>query len=94
MTYIHKRKVTDKRNYFLKYKNIEKEDVVIRTHSKRVFLKHLRTIKFLKPFPRVYLRVSYGKHEDAFGIYQTFYNDGDYFSFIDLVTAFEAFDEK
>lgn len=97
MTYIHKGNISDRskvsENYVLKvYKN-GLVDRVVRTHSKRLFLTRLRSLKFLKAFPRVYLRVSYGKHEDVYGKIQYFYNDGDYESYKELIGAYDAFTE-
>jgi hypothetical protein len=41
-----------------------------------------------------YLKVSYGRFEDAFGQTTEFYNDGTYTNKRDLMKAFNAFTEK
>jgi len=65
----------------------------VRTHSKRRFLNHLRTIKWQYKGIKVYIRVSYGKKVDVFGKLSTFYNDGLYENKEDLWSAFNAFKE-
>ena len=64
------------------------------THSRRRFLYHIGTINWQLRGLRVSLRVSYGKHKDAFNKMSDFLNEGDYFSKEDLLQAFEAFDER
>lgn len=97
MTYIHKRDFQkcyiNSQNYVAKCYKIRGYERLLRTHSKRLFLTHLRSFKNLKPFPKVYLRVSYGKHEDVHGKIQYFYNDGVYESYKELISSYDAFTE-
>ena len=55
------------------------------THSKRIFLKKIRTINWQDHELRVYLRVNYRKG---------FHNEGDYDNEEDLWFAFKVFTEK
>lgn len=64
-----------------------------RTHSRRRFLKYLRTIKWQEGHISAYLRINYGKYEDNFGQVVPFYNDGEYKNENDLWKAFTAFTE-
>lgn len=64
------------------------------THSKRRFLNQLRAINWKDKPLKVYLRVSYGKHEDVWGKLSSFYNDGWYENEKDLWLAFNAFSEE
>jgi len=64
----------------------------VATHSKRVFCRHLRSIKWQNGIS-CYLRVSYGRAFDVFGKKQTFWNAGVYKNQKDLMTAFEIFTE-
>jgi len=64
------------------------------THSKRRFLNRLRTINWEDKLLKVYLRVSYGKHEDVWGKFSSFYNDGWYENEEDLWLAFNTFSEE
>ena len=65
-----------------------------RTHSKRRFLKRIGTINWKEGVEKVYLRVSYGKGLNAFGKVTTFYNDGEYNTREDLLSALTAFTER
>jgi hypothetical protein len=66
----------------------------IRTHSKRELYTHLRSINWKKLNLKTYLRVSYGKHLDVWGKYDTFYNDGWFNTKDDLEWAIQAFIEE
>lgn len=57
----------------------------VQTHSLRSFTNSLRTINWLEPHLKVYLRVSYG---------EGYFNDGLYEKEKDLWLAFNAFKEK
>lgn len=81
-------------NFTYKLIKNSKEVERLRTHSKRLFLSRLRTIKWTTHLLRVYLRVSYGKRIDVFGKLVTFYNDGVYENKKDLWLAFNAFTEE
>ena len=72
---------------FFALKVIKNSEVVKKytTHSKKRFIKNLRTINWEDGLLKVYLKVNYGKH---------FYNDGVYENEIDLWFAFKAFTEK
>lgn len=61
------------------------------THSKRRFLNRIRTINWGSSGLKVYVRVSYGKHENDSGKRTTFYNDGWYESKEDLWLTLSAF---
>lgn len=63
------------------------------THSKRLFYKKIRTLKWKKGVEKVYLRVYYGKGIDNFGKVVDFYNEGEYTTKKDLLFAFSAFTE-
>ena len=78
------------------YKVIKNGRVVgnVRIHSKRLFLRRLRSINWGSGAPSVYLRVSYGKRVNNFGRLITFYNDGIYKNNEDLWGAFNAFIEE
>ncbi len=52
------------------------------THSKRLFLKKLRTIKFVEDGLKVFIRVNYG--DDS-------HNEGEYETEIDVWNAVNAF---
>ncbi len=78
-------------NFTLKvFKNGKSIDQV-RTHSIRLFLKHLRTINWEQGGIKTYIRVSYGKKTCVRGCVCTFYNDGFYETKDDLQLAFAAF---
>lgn len=67
------------------------------TSHKRSFLNQLRSLNFKelkknKPYC-IFLRVSYGQHEDVWGEKTTFFNDGRYLTKKDLWQAFNAFTE-
>lgn len=64
------------------------------THSKRRFLKKLRTINWEVGHFKVYLRIGYGKLLDYYGKLSNFYNEGEYNNKNDFWLAFEAFIEK
>lgn len=64
------------------------------THSKRRFNNRIRTINWQNRPLKVYLRVSYGVGEDVFGKMVNFYNDGEYETKNDLLSALSAFTEK
>ena len=81
------------KNYTLKVFNNRKITGKVRTHSVRLFLTHLRSIKWEKS-TSVYLRVSYRKKIDSQGKLSTFWNDGDYDNKSDLMWAFNAFNEE
>ncbi len=66
----------------------------VQTHSIRVFLPHLRSIKWQDRGIKAYFRVSYGVKLTNQGSLETFYNDGWYESKDDLVLAYEAFTEN
>lgn len=66
--------------------------VRVSTHGIRRFLTHLRTLSFKKSIEKAYLRVSYGKFKNGFGV-ETFYNDGWFSTRKDLLHAFNAFNE-
>lgn len=55
------------------------------THSKRIFLKKIRSIKFTESNLKVYLRVNYGKGLN---------NEGEYETENELWQAFKAFTER
>jgi len=80
-------------NYTFKVIENEREISKCQTHSKRRFLRRIRTINWQNRHPTVYLRVSYGKHKNVFGKTVTFYNDGEYSNPEELLNAFTAFDE-
>lgn len=63
------------------------------THSKRRFYNRIRTINWQNNPLKVCLRVNYGKRECNFGCICNFYNDGEYETPKDLMTALEAFTE-
>jgi hypothetical protein len=63
------------------------------THSKRRFYNQIGTINWQDCPLKVYLRVSYGRGEDAFGKTVAFYNDGTYETKEELLQALEAFTE-
>jgi len=73
------------KNYTLKVTRNNEEIQRVSTHSIRTFLKHLRSIKFLKHDIEVYLRVSYKPN---------WFNDGVYKTKKDLWFAFEAFNNE
>ena len=75
------------------YKNGKLVDRV-RTHSKRQFTTHLRTINWQNSPLRVYIRVSYGKNKCIKGCLCTFYNDGWYEDEKELLKAVKAFMEE
>jgi len=81
------------KNYTLKV--IKKHEKVegIRTHSIRLFIKHLRTINW-ENNPLIYLRVSYGKHMAHGGNIVTFYNDGFFSDKKELEETFKAFNDE
>jgi len=66
---------------------------MVRTHSIRRFLNHLRTINWQDKAIKTYLRVNYGKKVDVFGKLSTFYNDGWYDKVVNMWLAFNAFTE-
>lgn len=80
------------KNYTLKVLITGEKVDEIRTHSKRLFTTHLRTIKWQNN-PSVYLRVSYGKKLNHKNTLVTFFNDGWYETKQDLHEAFIAFNE-
>ena len=81
-------------NFTIKVSQNDKVIDNIRTHSIRLTLKHLRTIKWQSIGTKLYLRVSYGKKKDQSGKYSTFFNDGNYENKKDLWEAFDAFTER
>lgn len=84
----------DKLNFTLKvFKNGKVLDRC-QTHSIRLFVSRLRTIKWKGGVSKVYLRVSYGEHEGVFGKMSTFINEGDYENKKGLWQSFRAFTEK
>ena len=78
------------------YKILKNKELVDKrlTHSKKRFLKNLRTISWKDAPVKVYLRISYGKRVDNFGKLVAFYNDGIYENKKDLWLAFNAFTEE
>ncbi len=66
----------------------------VETHSIRLFLHQLRTIKWQDGGIKTYLRVYYGKHLDNFGKISEFHNDGWYESKPELWLALNAFREE
>lgn len=81
------------KNYTLKVlQNGEKVDY-IRTHSIRIFYKHLRTINWQNS-PCTYIRVSYGKKLNHKNKLETFYNDGWYDNEKELLEVFKAFNDE
>lgn len=84
---------TSKRNYTIKIVYPNGKVYRHEKRSRRAFLNKVATINWEK-HPLVYLRVSYGMDTDAFGIKQTFYNDGDYDNKKDFSLALQAFIEK
>lgn len=81
-------------NYTLKVIKNNRIIQGVRTHSLRRFTNSLRTVNWKNSPPKVYLRVSYGKHVNCLGKTVTFYNDGVYGNKRDLWQAFKAFCEK
>lgn len=75
----------DNLNYTLKVFENKKLVDRCRTHSKRRFVSHLRTINWRNGHLKVYLRVNYGRG---------FVNEGDYETKEDLWLAFNAFTEN
>jgi len=84
----------ERRNYMLKVFIDEKEVDSVRTHSMRIFLKHLRSLISRKGRWRCYLRVSYGKKQDHTVKWQSFYNDGWYEEIGELKNVWTAFTEQ
>lgn len=82
------------KNFTLRVLKNRQEIQRVQTHSIRLFLRGLRTIKWKCRGIKTYLRVSYGKQVDCFGKLSNFYNDGFYYSKEDLWLAFDAFTEK
>jgi hypothetical protein len=80
-------------NYFYKVTKNGKVIDMCRTHSIKRFSRSLRTIKWQNIPIKVYLRVNYGKNEHNSNNYLNFYNDGEYHTRQDLLTAYEAFVE-
>lgn len=64
------------------------------THSKRIFIKKLRTINWKLKGIKVTIRVNYGKQSNDYGTALTFSNEGNYYNKKDLWLAFNAFTEK
>lgn len=89
---MNKRK--NKLNFVLKVIRNGKEIERYESHSKRSFYNKIRMINWEKPYPSVYLRVSYGKLLASSGKYENFWNDGVYNNGADLLLAFNAFTEK
>ena len=63
------------------------------SHSKRSFLNKIRTINWVNDPISVCLRVSYGMAKTNRGTIETFYNNGEYNSALDLMEAFKSFTE-
>lgn len=81
-------------NFTLKVINNNRIVQRVQAHSLRRFTNHLRTINWQNRPLKVYLRVSYGEHEDCFGKVGNFYNDGWYGNEKDLWQAFNAFKDE
>lgn len=79
-------------NYTLIIKSHGQKVQRVSTHSFRQFYRHLRTIKWQNGISS-YLCVSYGRANDVFGQYRTFYNDGIYTNENDLLQALQTFTE-
>ncbi len=80
--------------YILKIIKNDVEVIRVGTGSLRRFLKIIRTINWQHGPIKVYLRISYGKHEDSYGEMSDFWNDGWYETEEDLMLAFDAFREE
>lgn len=81
-------------NYTLKIFKENKSIQMVRTHSKRLFLKIARTIKWGDwPF-KVYLKVASSRFPDVNLKPTVFYNDGVYENKVDFWFALNAFMEK
>ena len=59
----------------------------------RRFTNQLRTVGWRNGPLMVYLRITYGRHEDNFGKFVQFDNKGEYTTKKDLWAAFKAFTE-